>query len=84
MYTYLIGASVGDKVNVFVGLSVGSNDGGKVKSSMLQLVSAKHCSPLSHSSSDPLGHHRGRLPFLHDADATVQLAPQNRKFLGSS
>ena len=84
MYTYLIGASVGDEVNVFVGLSVGSKDGGKVKSNMLQVVSAKHCSPLSQSSSNPLGHHRGRLPFLQDADATVQLAPQNRKFLGSS
>lgn len=54
-----------------------------MKSRMLHAVSAQHVSLFPHSSSDPLGHHLGRLPSLHEPDASTHDEPQKRKFLGS-
>lgn len=76
--------SVGDQVNVLVGLSVGWAEGGMATSSILHWVSAQHTSPFSHSSFEPLGHHLGRPLPVQLAEAAVQEAPQNLKFLGSA
>jgi hypothetical protein len=63
---------------------VGRKVGWGVMSRKLQVVSAQHSSPSSHSSSEPPGHHIG-LPLPSQlVDASIHDTPQNLKFCGSS
>lgn len=81
---YSSGASVGDQVSGWVGLFVGLMDGAKVISLTLHRVSAQQTPAPLHSSSEPLGHHLGVLPFLQESEASLQLTPQNLVFRGST
>ena len=67
-----------------VGEIVRRKVGWGVMPKMLQVVSAQHSSPSSHSSSEPPGHHLGLLLPSQLVDASIHVKPQNLKFCGSS